>query len=532
MKIHDFHHRDSQFSSRIKIHDFYRWDSQFSSSIVVATVLATGVDRQAYSSGREGRKKEERERRGVPESASLLVLPPRKHACSLLPGYSTTSASQQIIGIAIGRGRVDMLPSSPYPPLFLPPYPPLYPPNLIPVHMEGFGVHTFTIINKACKTTFVKFHWKPTCGVKSLLEEDAIRVGGTNHSHATQDLYESIDAGNNPEWKLYIQTVDPADEPAHVVPGIHYLDDKMLQARLFAYGDAQRYRLGIDYFPSCRDPVHHAERFPLLDHPIINGRRERCTMLKEDNFTQAGIRYRSCKPDRYFLHVGPCYSLEKKIKMFDLICMTDSRDDRLMSWLTTVSSLISAKSGFPILLRISYFAQDSKIQEHAVSALLNLSIDDANKRNIAREGAIPAKIEVLQKRNIEARENSAAALFSLFIIDENKMIVKLSNGIPPLVELLQNGTIQGKKDAATAPFNLSLNQANRTRAIGAGIVAPLLQLLKDRNLGMIDEALSILLLIAAHPDGRQEIGQLSFIECLVEFIREGTPKNKECAASV
>ncbi|KAF3446896.1 hypothetical protein FNV43_RR12076 [Rhamnella rubrinervis] len=174
----------------------------------------------------------------------------------------------------------------------------------------------------------------------------------------------------------------------------------------------------------------------------------------------------------------------------------------------------------------------SKIQEHAVTALLNLSIDDVNKRLITREGAIPAIIEILQNGSIEAKENSAATLFSLSMIDENKVTVGFSNGIPPLVDLLQNGTIRGKKDAATALFNLSLNQANKARAIAAGIKTPLLQLLKDRNLGMVDEALSILLLLVSHPDGRQEIGQLSFIETLVEFIREGTPKNKECATSV
>ena len=53
-------------------------------------------------------------------------------------------------------------------------------------HMEGFGVHTFTLINKEGKITYVKFHWKPTCGVKNLLEEEAVHVGGSNHSHATQ----------------------------------------------------------------------------------------------------------------------------------------------------------------------------------------------------------------------------------------------------------------------------------------------------------------------------------------------------------
>lgn len=100
-------------------------------------------------------------------------------------------------------------------------------------------------------------------------------------------------------------------------------------------------------------------------------------------------------------------------------------------------------------------------------------------------------------RSIAAKENSAAALFSLSMLDENKEIVGLSNGIPPLVDLLWNGTGRGKKDAITALFGLSMNHTNKGRAIRAGVAAPLLQLLRDTNLGMIDEALSILLLLAS-----------------------------------
>ncbi|MBA0823898.1 hypothetical protein Goarm_020592 [Gossypium armourianum] len=192
---------------------------------------------------------------------------------------------------------------------------------------------------------------------------------------------------------------------------------------------------------------------------------------------------------------------------------------------------IANDGGIPRLVQLLSYP-DSNIQEHTVTALLNLSIDETNKRLIAREGAIPAIIEILQNGTDEARENSAAALFSLSMLDENKVLVGNFNGIPPLVALLKNGTMRGKKDAATALFNLSLNQANKSRAIKAGIIPPLLHLLDDKNLGMIDEALSILLLLASHPEGRNEIGRLSFIETLVEIIRNGTPKNKECAVSV
>lgn len=176
-------------------------------------------------------------------------------------------------------------------------------------HMEGSGVNTYTLINKAGKSHYVKFHWKPTCGVKSLLEDEAIKVGGANHSHATQDLYDSINAGNFPEWKLFIQTIDPDLEdsfdfdpldvtktwpedlvplqpvgrlvlnknidnffneneqlafcPSIVVPGIYYSDDKLLQTRIFSYSDTQRYRLGPNYLqlpanaPKCSMHNNH-----------------------------------------------------------------------------------------------------------------------------------------------------------------------------------------------------------------------------------------------------------------------------------
>jgi catalase len=185
-------------------------------------------------------------------------------------------------------------------------------------HMEGFGVHTFMLLNKEGKETLVKFHWKPTCGVKCLLEDEAVQVGGSNHSHATQDLYEAIAAGDYPEWKLFIQTMDPADQdrfsfdpldvtkvwpedvfplqpvgrmvlnrnpdnffneneqlafcPALVVPGITYSDDKLLQTRIFSYADTQRHRLGPNYLqlpvnaPQCAHHNNHHDGFMNFMH--------------------------------------------------------------------------------------------------------------------------------------------------------------------------------------------------------------------------------------------------------------------------
>ncbi|KMS99742.1 hypothetical protein BVRB_1g021090 [Beta vulgaris subsp. vulgaris] len=194
--------------------------------------------------------------------------------------------------------------------------------------------------------------------------------------------------------------------------------------------------------------------------------------------------------------------------------------------------VIAESSGIPPLIKLLSY-QDSKIKEHAVTTLLNLSIDCTNKKLITEHGAIPTIIEVLQNGNMGTKENAAATLFSLSMLDENKVTIGLSDGIPPLVNLLANGTVRGKRDAATALFNLSLNTMNKARAVEAGIIKPLMNLLEDNELGMIDEALSILLLLVSHPQGRQEIGQLSFIQALVDFMGgDGTPKNKEGAAAI
>ncbi|KAK9748485.1 hypothetical protein RND81_02G060600 [Saponaria officinalis] len=196
--------------------------------------------------------------------------------------------------------------------------------------------------------------------------------------------------------------------------------------------------------------------------------------------------------------------------------------------------LIAETDGIPPLVQLLKYSSDPKVKEHAVTALLNLSIDCTNKKLISDEEAIPGIIDVLKNGNVGAKENAAATLFSLSMLDENKVTIGLCDGIPALVDLLTNGTVRGKRDAATALFNLSLNYMNKARAIEAGIINPLLNLLDDTELAMIDEALSILLLLVSHPLGRQQIGQLSFIQTLVQIMGDpdATPKNKEGAAAI
>ncbi|KAJ7516289.1 hypothetical protein O6H91_22G051400 [Diphasiastrum complanatum] len=192
---------------------------------------------------------------------------------------------------------------------------------------------------------------------------------------------------------------------------------------------------------------------------------------------------------------------------------------------------IAEAGAIPFLVSL-LTSKDLKTQEHAVTALLNLSIHDQNKSHIILAGAVDPIVEVLKSGSMEARENAAATLFSLSVVDENKVTIGASGAIPALVELLSHGTSRGKKDAATALFNLSIYQGNKVRAVRAGVVPPLMQLLVDLSVGMVDEALTLLAILASNQEGRAAIGSTSPVPILVDLIRFGSARNKENAAAI
>lgn len=177
-------------------------------------------------------------------------------------------------------------------------------------HMHGFGSHTFSFINKNNERFWVKFHFRTHQGIENLTNEEAIQIIGRDRESHQRDLFESIEKGDFPKWTLYVQVmpeheaetyhVNPFDltkvwphgdyplievgqvelnknaenyfadveqaafNPANVVPGIGFSPDRMLQGRLFSYGDAQRYRLGVNNYqipvnkPRC--PYHSFHR--------------------------------------------------------------------------------------------------------------------------------------------------------------------------------------------------------------------------------------------------------------------------------
>lgn len=174
---------------------------------------------------------------------------------------------------------------------------------------------------------------------------------------------------------------------------------------------------------------------------------------------------------------------------------------------------------------------DSQTQENAVTALLNLSINDQNKNEIAAAGAIDPLVQVLRVGNSQAKENSAATLFSLSVMDQNKIAIGQSGAIPLLVELLMHGTARGKKDAATALFNLSIHHENKARIVGAGAIKPLVELMADPAAGMVDKAVAVLANLATIPEGRSAIGEEGGIPALVEVVEMGSQRGKENAAA-
>jgi catalase len=189
--------------------------------------------------------------------------------------------------------------------------------------MEGFGVHTFRFINSKNESHFVKFHWKPKLGIHGVLWDEAQKISGKNSDFHRQDLWEAIENGNYPEWELGVQLVPEADEhkydfdlldptklipeelvpvmkigrmvlnrnpdnffaeteqvafhPGHVVPGIDFTNDPLLQGRLFSYTDTQLSRLGSPNFheiPINRsiNEVHNNQRDGHMRQQINPGR--------------------------------------------------------------------------------------------------------------------------------------------------------------------------------------------------------------------------------------------------------------------
>ncbi|KAA8519175.1 hypothetical protein F0562_013431 [Nyssa sinensis] len=193
------------------------------------------------------------------------------------------------------------------------------------------------------------------------------------------------------------------------------------------------------------------------------------------------------------------------------------------------SPSVAVKRSAAAKLRLLAKNRDPWTQEHAVTALLNLSLDEGNKSLITNAGAIKSLIYVLKTGTETSKQNAACALLSLSLIDDNKISIGACGAIPPLVSLLINGSNRGKKDALTTLYKLCSVKLNKERAVSAGAVKPLVALVSEQGTGLAEKAMVILSSLAAIQEGKAAIVEEGGIPALVEAIEDGSVKGKEFA---
>lgn len=191
-------------------------------------------------------------------------------------------------------------------------------------------------------------------------------------------------------------------------------------------------------------------------------------------------------------------------------------------------ALIGESGAVPALVPLLR-CSDPWTQEHAVTALLNLSLHEENKTVITDAGAIKSLVYVLKTGTETSKQNAACALLSLSLIDDNKMSIGACGAIPPLVSLLIHGSNRGKKDALTTLYKLCSMKQNKERAVTAGAVKPLVELVSEQGTGLAEKAMVVLSSLAAIKEGKAAIVEEGGIPALVEAIEDGSGKGKEFA---
>ncbi|CAL9058884.1 U-box domain-containing protein 9-like [Musa acuminata AAA Group] len=181
---------------------------------------------------------------------------------------------------------------------------------------------------------------------------------------------------------------------------------------------------------------------------------------------------------------------------------------------------------------IPELSADPKVQEDTVTTILNISINETNKKIVGdNPQAIPFLIDALKAGRIETCSNSAAALFSLSALDSNKLKIGELGAMKPLIELLEQGSSSAKKDAGSAIFSLCLVHENRARAVSGGVLGVVLKAITDRSL--VNESLAILALLSSNQEAIEEIAETGGVPCLLSIIRESScARNKENAVAV
>lgn len=196
--------------------------------------------------------------------------------------------------------------------------------------------------------------------------------------------------------------------------------------------------------------------------------------------------------------------------------------------------LIGEAGGIPSLVSL-ITSRCSKIQENAVTALLNLSIFPANRTAIMdTEGTLESITAVLRAgQTMESKENCAALLSSLLVVEEHRDVIgKDLPLLDALRDLLNTGRVQGKKDAIRAIFHLALWPDNKSRIANAGILPILKAIMASPRAGLIEDTLSLAAKIAMCREGMEELSDGETISLIVDYLQHGSRLSRENATSL
>ena len=343
--------------------------------------------------------------------------------------------------------------------------------------MEGFGVHTFRFINQSGKSSFVKFHWKPVLGVHCLVWDEAVKLAGKDPDFHRRDLWEAINQGQYPEWELGVQIVPEEDEykfdfdlldatklipehlvpvhiigkltlnrnpdnffaeteqvafhPGHIVPGIDFSNDPLLQGRLFSYTDTQLSRLGSSNFhelPINRPiaAVNNNQRDGHMRQTIVKGRvsyepnslggglprqqswaqggfasyrepldEEKVRLRSEDfadHFSQAALFWHSqAQWEKDHIVSAFCFELGK--------VEVDAVRERMVSMLTQVDKFLAYRVAEGLGMAVPPPPHGAEDVPHSGEAELDPALSIANSR---KNSIIGRKIAVLVADNVDA----------------------------------------------------------------------------------------------------------------------------------
>lgn len=296
-------------------------------------------------------------------------------------------------------------------------------------HMHGFGSHTYSFINQDNVRHWVKFHFVSRQGIENLTDREAVELVGIDRESSQRDLFDAIEKNDFPKWQMFIQVMteeeaktyrfhpfdltkvwskkdfplipvgevelnrnpenyfqdveQAAFNPNNIVPGIGFSPDKMLQGRLFSYGDAQRYRLGVNHFqipvnkPTCPYHSFHRDGAMRVDgnyggarhyEPNSYGEWQEQPEAKEPPLGLSGDAYaynfRDDDQD-YFTQPGDLFRIIK----------ADGKDQQLFD--NTAAQIGGAEKFIQIRHIRNCFKADKEYGE-GVARALGLSMDEVN----------------------------------------------------------------------------------------------------------------------------------------------------------